>query len=148
MRVPRFSINRNGAHLIALPAILSLCDIGVTLLFQPKAYWAGDLSLASDANPAVRIALSISPLLAIPAAIVWVTFISLMMTTLSPLWRRRSYLFLCIAHLVFVWGWIIRWDGRLGAAFAFVAGTIAIIMHRQILADRCIENSKKTSVSG
>lgn len=141
MSLPRISLNRSGAHLIALPTLLSLCDIGATLFFQPKAYWAGDLSVASDANPAVRVALNLSPLLSVPAAIIWFALICLIMTVLSPLWRRRCYLFLCLSHLIFVWGWIIRWDLRYGTVFAFAAGVIALIMHRQILTDRRLEKS-------
>ena len=141
MKLPRISINRSGAHLIALPAFLSLADILATLFFQPVAYWDGDLSVATDANPAVRLALSLSPWLALPAAFCWVTFIGLLMTTLSPLWRRRCYLFLCIAHLVFVWGWIIRWDPRYGAVFTPVAGAIGLIMRRQIATDERREPS-------
>ncbi len=132
----RIRFDRSGTHLILLPAFLSFCDIAATLIFQPKAYWDGDLSLASDANPAVRVALGISPLLSIPAAIIWLAFISLLMTTLPPLWRQRSYVFLCLTHFVFVWGWIIRWNPLHGAAVTPLAIVVIVIMHRQIRADK------------
>lgn len=148
MKFPKVEFDPSGKHLIPLPAVLSIADILVTLLAQPRAFWNGDLSVAVDANPAVVIALNISPWLAIPAAIIWFGFICLMMTALSHLWRRRVYVFLCVAHLIFVWGWIIRWDGRLGTVFGFAALGIFILMHKQFLVDQRMESSSNASGVG
>ncbi|MDA7922493.1 hypothetical protein N9B73_12115 [Verrucomicrobiales bacterium] len=136
MRFPRIPIDRSGAHLIPLPSILAFSDIAATLYFQPKAYWEGVPDSALDANPLVRIALNISPLLSIPAAAAWFALICLTMLTLPPLWRQRFYLFLCIAHLIFVWGWIIRWNFVHGITFTLLAAVIAVIMRRQITSDK------------
>ena len=135
MRFPRIPIDRSCAHLIPLPSILAFSDIAATLYFQPKAYWEKVPFTASDANPLVRIALNISPLLSIPAAVAWFFLICLLMTTLPKQWRQRSYIFLCIAHLIFVWGWIMRWNSLYGIAFTLIAAVVAKIMLRQIASD-------------
>lgn len=127
----RFSISAQGAHLIALLTVLSVFDIVATLLGQPGEYWKGDYSAAVDANPIVVVALTISPYLSILGGILWFGFISLLMMTLSPVWRRQCYLFLCIAHLIFIWGWIVRWDLRCGIVFGCVAVGVAKLMLRQ-----------------
>lgn len=141
MKLP-FAIDREGCHLVALPSVLALADIGATLIGQPKGYWRGDYSLAFDANPLVTMALGVTPWLALPAALIWCGMIGLVMLVFPALWRRRAYLLLCVAHLIFVWGWVIRWELGFGLLVAFVAGGIAWIMRRQIIEDRRRERAQ------
>lgn len=124
---------RRGQRFIILPSLLGVGDIIATLLGQTRGYWQGDWSQAMDANPLVRIALEISPLLSIPAAVIWTTLIAIAMTSLEPLWRRRLYVLLCVAHLIFIWGWIVRADLGHGMFFSFFALLVATVMRRQLL---------------
>jgi len=129
----------SGKSLIFLPSLLGLSDIAATLLGQTAGYWSGNRVEARDANPAVRWALELTPFLAVPAAIGWIGMITILMTTLPPSWRQRCYLFLCIAHLIFVWGWIVRWNPILGGVFSLVAILVAFVMVRQIRNDNRTE---------
>lgn len=119
-------------RLIALPSILALMDVAVTLAGQPSGYWQGMRSLATDANPLVEQALQITPLLAIPASLAWIAMIWTIMSYLPPKWRRASYIFLCLSHLTFVWTWIYQWAPLAGFLFLGVALLVVQLMHRQL----------------
>ena len=125
----------SGSHLIGLPSSLALADIGATLLGQPAEYWQGRFELAHDANPLVVMALRISPWLALPGAVAWLFFVASLMLFLPPTGRRGAFLFLSIAHLVFVWGWIVRWDLGCGILFSGIAFLVALQIHCQARAD-------------
>jgi len=119
-----------------MPSLLALMDVIATLLGQPEAYWNGNLDVATDANPAVVYALKISPWLAAPAAVAWVLMLTVFMLTLAPPWRRCIYIFFSLAHLTFVWTWVVQWNLSTGIAFVIFAILIIQVMHLQLKYDR------------
>jgi len=96
------------ARLLAVPLVLSLIDVFVTLLYQPAAYWSGDRSALVEGNPTVWAALRIHPLLMIPGIAGWYGCVGLLMFR-TPSWiGLRVYVVVVFGHLVGIGGWLIR----------------------------------------
>ncbi|BCX48361.1 hypothetical protein HAHE_22690 [Haloferula helveola] len=123
---------REAVRRAVLPSVLALADVIATLLGQPAAYWQGDLQAATDANPLVVRALRFSPWLSIPGWLAWVGMIVTFMLAAAPVWRVRALVFLCLAHLCFVWAWVLKWNLVAGLSFSLVAFWVTVLMRHQI----------------
>ena len=102
-----------GLHLrlLAAPFLLSLADATATLRCQPDEYWNGfgERHLI-EANPFVRIALAIHPLMLIPGFIGWYVIVFLLMFR-TPAWvGLRVHVLLVFGHLVAVSGACLRFS--------------------------------------
>ncbi len=111
--VHRPAVRQNGTwrlwlRLFAVPFVLSLIDMTVTLYYQPPAYWSGDRSHLVEANPLVWMALRLHPALLIPGCIGWyVLFFFLIFH--PPAWiGLRCHVAWVGAHLIAIAGWLLR----------------------------------------
>ncbi len=96
-------------RLLGLPFVLSLLDMGVTLFYQPAAYWAGDRSAAVEANPIVWLALRGHPLWLVPGFIGWYALFWFLIFR-TPAWiGLRFAVFLVIGHTWAIAGWWLRY---------------------------------------
>lgn len=95
-------------RLLAVPFVLSLIDLTVTLVFQPEAYWQGDRSVVVEANPIARWAFLIHPFMIIPGLIGWYAIV-IPVIFKSPAWLGlRVHVFLVLGHLITISGWLTR----------------------------------------
>lgn len=122
--------DKTGLALVPLPGLLALGDAGITLVRQPAAYWAGDRMAAWDFNPIVTAALQISPWMAIPGVLGYLLALTAAMVTLSPSIRHCLFVLLSVTHLVFIWGWLWRWEFWMGWAFLPVVVVVGLIVFR------------------
>ncbi|MFT4546352.1 MAG: hypothetical protein ACI8XO_000148 [Verrucomicrobiales bacterium] len=95
-------------RLAAVPFVLSLTDVFVTLYYQPEAYWAGDRGALIEANPIVWVALRLHPLLMIPGVLGWYGCVFLLMFKTPSRVGLRIYVLLVAGHLIGIGGWLIR----------------------------------------
>ena len=101
--------NLFGGQLFVLFVAAALIDTMTTLYFQSSEYWSGNYGAAADANPLVEAALRVSPWLAIPGYLGWITVIGIFsFLYLPPRYQFRVFSVLTIAHLVFTAGWVVR----------------------------------------
>lgn len=94
--------------LLIAPFLLSLGDFGLTLHFQPEPYWNGDRSVVVEANPVVRSAMSIHPLLLIPGFVGWYALVFPLIFKTPAWFGLRVHVFLVLGHLVMISGWLLR----------------------------------------
>lgn len=110
---------------MALPVVLSLIDMVVTLYYQPPGYWNGDRSQLLEANPLVWIALRIHPALLIPGCLGWYPMFFLLMFR-TPAWvGLRCHVLWVVAHLIAIAGWLLRCHEH---GFALTASLYSIAM--------------------
>ncbi len=109
-------------RLLAVPLILSLIDLAVTLHFQPVEYWQGNRSVVVEGNPIARLALSIHPLWIIPGFIGWYGLVFPLIFKTPAWFGLRLSIFLVLGHLTMISGWLIRNspDGILYSCFVVV----------------------------
>lgn len=120
-------------RLLAMPFLLSLIDLAVTLYFQPEDYWRGNRSVVIEGNPIARWAFSAHPLMIVPGFVGWYALV-IPLIFKTPAWiGLRVHVFLVLGHGVTISGWLLRyggipwgllalcWFGMLVAALRFVA---------------------------
>lgn len=116
-------------RLMALPVVLSLIDMAVTLYYQPPGYWNGDRSQLIEANPLVWIALRIHPALLIPGCLGWYAIFYFLIFH-TPAWvGLRCHVLWVIAHLIAIAGWLLRCNPNgiaLTASLYVIAVPIAV----------------------
>lgn len=106
---------------MTMPVLACVADVGMTLHGQPDRYWSGAYSLASDANPAARLLLSIHPMLFVAAGMVTSAIV------VAVVWRAPRpvgvfvSLGVTLGHAVAAGGWMAQ-GGPPGwvAALAFL----------------------------
>jgi hypothetical protein len=105
------------------PLFVYVCDVGLTLLGQPAAYWAGDHGVALEINPLARALLIRGPIPFLGAAVVWAA----VFTVLISSWRSRlvvvlAYL-LTFGHAIGASTWLVSygWPGLFAAVGLLIA---------------------------
>lgn len=103
--------------LLIPPLWASLFDIVITIIFQPKEYWSGELSAANEGNPigAMFMKHHVSGLFII--SILWLILIGVLGYYLPRKISRVFLLFTLIAHSFGASTWL---SGRLGFWYAMM----------------------------
>jgi hypothetical protein len=93
---------------MALPVVLSLLDVAVTLRYQPAGYWAGDRAQVVEGNPLVWVALRVHPALLVPGCLGWYALFYFLIFR-TPAWvGLRCHVLWVGGHLIAIAGWLIH----------------------------------------
>jgi hypothetical protein len=119
--------NATRVFLVVLPLCFYCVDVGFTLLGQSPLFWAGEHSLAREANPLARALLQIGPWAFVAAAAFWACCFSLILVLWRHSWAWVMAFVLTFFHAIGAATWLMP-GGWLGAI-----GAVALIL----LAQRC-----------
>lgn len=67
---------RNALWLLVPPTAVCLLDFGLTLAGQSSVYWGGDYTAVNEVSPSFAYYLTVHPLAAVAAGLLWITFFS------------------------------------------------------------------------
>ena len=95
--------------MFAPAGLLLAADIVLTLVGQPREYWAGDYGTAVEANPIAFPFLLRSPWLFVAATVIWGLFVG----TLVLAWRHPTSawvaVLVAVGHAIGGSSWLVRW---------------------------------------
>ena len=92
-------MNRKQKLLLLLPALwASLFDIVITIVYQPREYWEGNLQVANEGNPIGKFMMTnhVSGIFLI--SIFWLVLVGLLGYYLSRIMSRIFLVFVVIVH--------------------------------------------------
>lgn len=109
MSAARGTLRGLYARLLVAPFLLSIVDMIVTVRCQPAEYWNGyGFDHLIEANPIVRVALAIHPLMLLPGFMGWYAIVFLLQFK-TPAWiGLRVHVTLVLGHMIAVAGGCLR----------------------------------------
>jgi Na+/H+ antiporter NhaB len=87
------------------------CDVSLTLLGQPSAYWQESYSQADEANPLVRPVLQTSPWAFVGLAVVELIVVAVLLRFLPRRFAKGFMLLVVFVHTLAACGWLLRRGG-------------------------------------
>lgn len=92
--------------LVVPPAIMSLCDAGITLYGQSSEYWTGNYSVVSEGSPSFASYLAIHPACFFAMALVWVALFSTIVLLLPETYALCASTSVLLGHMWGVDSWL------------------------------------------
>ena len=122
-------LSRNAVWLLLPPIALCSLDFGLTLYGQSGAYWAGDYAAVREGSPSFAHYLSIHPLVAIGAALLWIFIFSATVLLLPEKLALIATIAIVIGHLAGAASWLVfRFHGYQLCNGLFLATSALIVI--------------------
>jgi hypothetical protein len=121
----------NPVWLLALPAVICLTDLTVTLAGQTAAYWQGYYADVIEENPIGWVFLQLHPSVFAGAVLVWMACFTAFIRWAPRLWAAYAALGVIIGHTFGTCSWLPRLFGwgvgiALGTAFCLAIAALAL----------------------
>lgn len=105
--VDRNIVARNALWLVVPPAVMCAMDGLLTLFGQPAEYWAGDYAAAWEGSPSFHDYLTIHPLVAVGAMLLWMAIFSALVLLLPEMLALTLSMAIAIGHMSGAGSWLI-----------------------------------------
>jgi hypothetical protein len=84
---------------------MSCLDNGLTLFWQPPAYWSGDYNAANEISPSFREFLTIHPLMFVAMTLVWMGVFSTLIALLPQQGAKTVAVTVVMGHMIGAGSW-------------------------------------------
>jgi hypothetical protein len=104
--VERNLVARNALWLLVPPVVLCGLDFGLTFYGQSAEYWAGNYSAVNEMSPSFNYYLSVHPLMAGAAMLLWMFLFSALILLLPEMLALVLVVAIVIGHMVGATTWL------------------------------------------